>query len=592
MDSLLRVLRYAQKYWVLGVLAIACMLATSGLELLWPQFQKQIIDRCLVRGQYYLLPMFSVGILGLFLVRGLFMLLRGFLSENVAQRTVYDIRSQLFDHIQRLSFTYHDKAETGQLISRATSDVDAIAGFLGGGMLNIVVNSTIALGIVVLCIQMNWKLALIALSSMPFLVLTISKYNKIVGPMYTDLQDVLGKLTTAIQQNVMGIKVVKAFAREDFEIEKFEKLGAEKFRLYLAVTKVGAFYGPLMDFIAAVGTTFILWYGGMQVLNGSLTLGELVLFNTYLTILVGPVSMAGWVVAMLQNAIAAADRVFEVLNIRQETHLKDGTTEMLSCKGHVEFKGVGLSYQGGRAALSDINFDIQPGEMVALIGPTGSGKSSIINLIPRFYDVTSGAVMIDGVDVRDYRLATLRHHIGIVAQETFLFNSTIKENISFGRPSATMEEIEAVAKAANIHDFIMSMHEGYDSMVGERGTNLSGGQKQRLSIARALLKNPPILILDDSTSALDTETELLIQKALVSLTKSRTTFVIAQRISTVKRADKIIVLDGGKVVEMGTHEQLVSAGGLYSEIFQIQLSGQESGAAAVTQSREAHHGHS
>lgn len=562
------------------------MLATAGIQVLWPQFQKLIIDRGLVQGQYHLLPYFAIGILALFAVRGMLNILRNYFSFRMAQATIYDIRNRLFDHIQRLSFTYHDTAETGQLISRTTSDIEALNSFLGVGLLNIVVNSTIVTGILAVCITTNWKLAGAALSCIPIIALAVIRYSYMTAPAYTSLQNIIGKLTSAIQQNVMGIKVVKAFAREDFEINKFEEIGRERFRLQLKIAKLGAFYGPLMDFAAATGTTFVLWYGGMQVLNGTLTLGELVAFNTYLTILVGPVSLIGWTISMLQNAIAAADRINEILLTRQETHLRDGKKELNHTRGHVEFKHVSLAYKSGRNALMDISFEALPGEMVAIMGPTGSGKSSIVNLISRFYDATEGKVLIDETDIRDYRAASLRRHIGLVAQETFLFNATIRENIAFAHPGATLTEVQNAAKIANIHNYIMSLPENYETVVGERGVNLSGGQKQRISIARALLKDPAILILDDSTSALDTETELMIHKELKSVAKARTVFIIAHRISTVKHADRIVVLDGGRIVETGRHDDLANAGGLYSQIYHIQLSGQDAeGAAPVMEGR-------
>jgi ABC-type multidrug transport system fused ATPase/permease subunit len=374
----------------------------------------------------------------------------------------------------------------------------------------------------------------------------------------------------------MGIRVVKAFAREDHEIEKFARESHGLLERILDSARLSAFYGPLMDFIAAIGTAFILWYGGWQVIHHNLTFGGFMAFNTYLVMLIWPVRMAGWVVEVAQNAIASGDRVFEILDTHREVHLKDGRIEMTNCKGHVEFKDVSFAYADGSRALSKINLEVMPGEMVAFLGATGSGKSTLINLIPRFYDVTGGVLQIDGVDVRRYRLASLRRHIGIVAQETFLFGDSVRGNIAYARPDAPLDEVIEAAKAANIHDFIESLPDGYDTKIGERGVNLSGGQKQRVAIARALLMNPPILILDDSTSSVDTETETMIQRALVSLTESRTTFVIAQRISTVKRASKIVVLDKGRIAEYGSHDELLARGGLYAELYQIQLGAQES----------------
>ncbi len=557
------------------MLTLVSALGANGLALLLPKMMQRIIDDSIEPKRYDLLPVLGLTIIGLAVIKGILGFGSMYLTSFVAQRTTYDIRNRLFDHIQRLSFTYHDEAETGQLISRSTSDVEALLAFLGDGLTNLISNSLIFVGVLILCLSMNWQLALVALSTMPFLLIAVFKYSGRVRPLYTAIQDQYGKMTTTIQQNLMGIRVVKAFAREDYEVGKFSKDSTELLDRVLVTSKVNALYGPLMDFIAAAGTTFILWYGGMQVVHHKLTLGEFVAFNAYLGMIIWPVRIMGWVVNIIQNAIASANRIFEVLDTHPESHLVDGKLELQNCCGSVEFRNVSFSYNDGSRALSKISFDAKPGEMVAFLGGTGSGKSTIINLIPRFYDATDGKVLIDGHDVRDYRLASLRQHIGIVSQETFLFGDTVRGNIAYARPDAPLDEVIEAAKSANIHDFIITLPEGYETRIGERGVNLSGGQKQRIAIARALLMNPPILILDDSTSSVDTETEVMIQKALVSLTESRTTFVIAQRISTIKRADKIVVLDKGRMIEYGTHEELLGQGGLYSEIYRMQLGGQE-----------------
>jgi len=575
MRTIRRLLGYARRYWHWTFLTLVCALSGAGIFLFLPQVVQRIIDECIELKQYDLLPYYAAGIVGLVVVKGIFNFGQIYLTEYVAQRTVYDIRNRLFDHIQRLSFSYHDEAETGQLISRSTTDVDALRAFLGNGLIHLVTNVLVFAGILPICLHMNWRLALVALSAMPFLVAAVFKYSGRMRPLYTALQDQHGKMTTTIQQNLLGIRVVKTFAREEHEIGKFARETRELLERRLATSRVAALYSPMMDFIAAVGTTFILWYGGMQVVHHHLKLGEFVAFNMYLTMLIWPVRIMGMVVDIIQNAVASADRVFEILDTHPETHLKDGKIELTSCTGRVELRSVSFSYGDGSRALSDVSLEVRPGEMVALVGATGSGKSTIINLLPRFYDVTEGAILIDGVDIRQYRLESLRRQIGIVSQEPFLFGDTARENIAYARPDAPLEEVIEAAKAANIHDFIVSLPEGYETRIGERGVNLSGGQKQRVAIARALLMNPPILILDDSTSSVDTETEALIQKALVSLTESRTTFVIAQRLSTVKRADKIVVLDKGRIVECGRHEELLAKNGAYAEIYRLQFGVQE-----------------
>ncbi len=575
MRTVRRLLTYAGRYWPWLLLTIVCLITVAGLELLSPQLIRLIVDDALKGGNHTMLPYYALGIVGLAIVTGVFRFGQQYFTEYTAQKTIYDIRNRLFDHIQRLSFSYHDEAETGQLISRATSDVQALSRFLGHGITHLVTDTLVFIGVLIICLMMNWKLALVALSTSPFLVAAVFKFGGTIRPLYTAVQDQRGDMTTAIQQNLMGIRVVKAFAREDHEIAKFDKQSYALFERHMETARVSAKYMPFMDFMTAGATTLILWYGGMQVVNGSLKLGALLAFNAYLLQLIGRVRMAGWIVNMTQNAVAAADRVFEILDTHPEAHVKDGSKELVKCAGCVEFRNVSFAYNDGSRVLSNINLQVNPGEMVAFVGPTGSGKSTIINLLPRFYDVTEGQILIDGMDIRDYKLKSLRKHIGIVAQETFLFGDTARENIAYGKPDADLEEVIEAAKSANIHSFIESLPEGYETQIGERGVNLSGGQKQRISIARALLMNPPILIMDDSTSSVDTETELLIQKALVSLTQSRTTFVIAQRISTVQRADKIVVLDKGRIVEMGTHKELLARGGLYRDIYRLQFGGEE-----------------
>jgi ABC-type multidrug transport system fused ATPase/permease subunit len=575
MRTVRRLLAFVSKHWQWLLLTTVCLITVAGLELLYPQLVRLIVDDGLKGGKYHLLPYYCLGIVGLSIVTGFFRFGQQYFTECMAQRTIYDIRNKLFDHVQRLSFSYHDEAETGQLISRATSDVQALSRFLGHGITHLVTDSLIFLGVLTICLVMNWKLALVSLSTSPFIMYAVFRFGGKIRPLYTAAQNQRGDMTTAIQQNLMGIRVVKAFAREDHEIEKFDKQSYGLLERNMETAVVSAKYMPFMDFMAAGATTLILWYGGMQVIHGALTLGALLAFNSYLMRLIGSVRMTGWIVNMTQNAVAAADRIFEILDTHPEAHVKDGTAKLAHCTGHVEFRNVSFSYNDGSKVLSNINLDVQPGEMVAFVGSTGSGKSTIINLIPRFYDVSDGGIFIDGVDIRDYRLKSLRKQIGIVAQETFLFGDTAKENIAYGKPDAELEDVIEAAKSANIHDFIEGLPEAYETQIGERGVNVSGGQKQRISIARALLMNPPILILDDSTSSVDTETELLIQKALVSLTESRTTFVIAQRISTVQRADKIVVLDKGRIVEQGTHRELLAKGGIYKEIYRLQFGGEE-----------------
>ncbi|HET6453253.1 MAG TPA: ABC transporter ATP-binding protein [Armatimonadota bacterium] len=577
MRTIRRLMTFAKKYWHWIMLTVVCMLAFTVSDLLFPQVLRLIVDRCLRGHQYHLLPRYAEALLLIAVVRGFFQFGQLYLPEFVAQRTIFDIRNRLFDHIQRLSFTYHDEAETGQLISRATSDVDVLRRWLGHGLMHLLSDGLIFLGILLYFLSMNWQLALVALSCIPILIATVFKYGTKIRPLFTAVQNQRGEMTTAIQQNLMGIRVVKSFAREKHEVGKFDKQTNELLERSLDTARVSAFYSPVMDFLAAVSTAFVIWYGGIQLVRGDISLGEWLVFYAYLGMLIRPVRMMGWVVNQTQNAVASADRIFEILDTHREVHLKDGKQELAKCRGEVVFQDVSFSYGDGSRVLSGLSFKVNPGETVALVGPTGSGKSTVINLLPRFYDVTEGAILVDGVDIRSYRLESLRRQIGIVSQESFLFGDSARENIAYGRPDADLEEVIEAAKAANIHEFIDSLPDEYETRIGERGVNLSGGQKQRVAIARALLLNPPILILDDSTSSVDTETEAQIQMALLNLMESRTTFVIAQRISTVKRAHKILVLDKGRIVQMGTHEELLAQGGLYADICRLQFGEEAAG---------------
>lgn len=575
MKSIWRLLGFYKRYWKWALLALLSMMAIESFALATPQVIKHAFDDGIVKHNYEYARMIALFLVGMILVKGFCIYSRTNLVSYTAQRAIFDIRNKLFDHIQRLSFSYHDEAETGQLISRSTADVEALQGFLSDGLMWMVTNTVVVIAISIVCLKTNWRLALASLAPMPLLLVVVVRYSFKVGPVLAAAQNQFGDMTTRIQQNLMGIRVVKAFAREEYETRKFDKEVAKLVSHNLEAARISSLYLPLMDFLAAFGITLVIGYGGYLVIHQALTFGEFIAFFIYVGWIVWPIRITGMVTQITKSAVVSADRIFEVLDTHAETHLKDGRVDLKNCSGRVCFKDVSFSYSDGSRALSGINLDIEPGEMVAVMGPTGSGKSSIINLLPRFYDVSEGAVLVDGRDIRDYRLESLRRSIGIVAQETFLFGDTAYENIAYGRPGVSLEAVMDAARAANIHDYIISLPDGYNTRIGERGVNLSGGQKQRIAIARAIMMNPPILILDDATASVDTETESQIQAALANLTKSRTTFVVAQRVSTVKRADKIIVLDKGRIAEMGTHDDLLSRDGLYSEIFRLQLCGHE-----------------
>jgi ABC-type multidrug transport system fused ATPase/permease subunit len=522
-----------------------------------------------------LIPM-ALAVVGVQALMGLLNYGRGITMEWVGQRTIYDLRNAIYRQLQYLSFSFYDQAQTGQLMSRATADVEQLRRFVSMGSMRLLSSIFTFIFVLFTLLNMNWRLTLLSLCTMPLLVWAVAQFNRKVRPRHRMIQQQMAVLTSVLQENVTGARVVRAFAQEDREIEKFRQQNWSYLNFNVETVRLWAFYFPLMSFITGLGTTLILWYGGRSVIEGTMTIGTLVAFNSLLMRLIQPVRMLGWLVNMYNQAGAAAQRVFEILDTQPDVRDLPGAVQLPPIAGHVRFENVSFSYDGRNQVLTAVDIDAQPGQRIALLGATGSGKSTVINLIPRFYDVTAGRVTVDGIDIRDVTLESLRRQIGIVLQETFLFSASIKDNISYGRADATMDEIIAAAKAARIHDFIVSLPDGYDTLVGERGVGLSGGQKQRVTIARALLMDPRILILDDSLSSVDTETEYLIQQALEELMRDRTTFVIAQRLSTVKNADQIIVLQNGVIAEQGDHQQLLQQGGIYSEIYEMQFRQQES----------------
>lgn len=572
-----RLLRYSFRYWPWLVLAIACMGAGVWLNLAVPMLTQHIIDDVIGGKQYGLLKMYALAVVGIAIGKGIMDFGNRYSMERSAQRVIYDLRNELYTRLQRLSFSFYDKAQTGQLMARVTGDVERLRQFLGQTLMSLISNGTVFLVVLYRLLRMNWRLTLVSLIAVPFLLDAINKFSKRVRPTYLAIQQQLAEMTSVLQENVTGVRVVRAFAQEDHERDKFRGQNVKFFDKNVFSVRMWAYYFPYMNFCTGLASVLVIWFGGGEVIRGRLTLGQLVAFNSYILQLVTPLRMLGWIVNNFTRASASGERVFELLDTEQEIKDLPGATDLAQCTGRVRLEHISFSYakDDERLVLNGIEIDAQPGETVALLGATGSGKSTIINLIPRFYDVTGGQITVDGRDIRDLTLKSLRAQIGIVSQETFLFSTSIKENIAYGRHGATEAEVVAAAKAARIHDFIMTLPKGYETVVGERGVGLSGGQKQRVAIARALLMNPRILILDDSTSSVDTETEYLIQQALQNLMRNRTTFVIAQRLSTVKNANQIIVLKDGEVVERGRHAELLAAGGIYSEIYEMQLRPQE-----------------
>jgi len=568
-----RILSYLKKYWLHAIAVSASLVVVAGLELAVPWIIRTIVDQVLVNRDYQALALFSFAVLAVALLRGAAGFVQRYLSQYLAERVAYDVRNQLYQSLERQSFRFYDESPTGQLMSRATSDLDAIRRLLAWSFMALVGTIIRFAGVFLILILWDPRLTLLALSPTPILLYLTMRFSNRIRVVSYDIQVKLGALTAVLQENIAGVRVVRAFASEEYEVEKFRRANQDYVDAVVTSAKIRSRYMPLMDFIVGAGTIFILWYGGGQVAAGELSLGSFIAFTGYLMILMMPIRFLGFMASTVQEAVAGARRIFEVLDAQPDVVDRPNALELTDVKGHVALEDVSFQYARGPVALKNVSLEAKPGETVALLGPTGSGKSTVIQLIPRFYDATSGRVTIDGRDVRDVKVVSLRKNIGIVLQETFLFTGTIRENIAYGRPDASMDEVIEAAKTAEAHDFIMSFPEGYESKVGERGVNLSGGQKQRIAIARALLMNPRILILDDSTSSVDVDTEYAIQRALQRLMKGRTNFVITQRLSTVRGASKIIVLENGEVVESGTHEELLARNSLYARLYYTQLAG-------------------
>ncbi|MBI1855797.1 MAG: ABC transporter ATP-binding protein [Chloroflexi bacterium] len=511
-------------------------------------------------------------IVGFAALRGLFAFLQAFWAEKNSQSVAYDLRNDLYAKIQRLSFSYHDQNQTGQLMIRATDDVEKVRLFLGQGLLQLIGALVLLAATLIILFTTNAQLALAVIWIIPVALILFMIFGSISQPLFNRVQQKLSALNTILQENLAGIKVVKAFTREKSEEVKFKVAADNLMNQQIVIARLFTFLMPLVFLIANLGQATTLYVGGKEIILGTLTLGEWQEFSMYLIYIFFPVAQLGFIITQFGQAAASATRIFEILDAKSDVTDKADAIDLPQVEGNINFEDVSFRYVGGGAPVLDkVSFEAKPGQTIALLGATGSGKTSIINLLPRFYDPTDGRITIDGHDLRDVKLESLRAQIGIVLQETTLFSGSIRDNIAFGKPEATDDEIFAAAKAAAAHDFIMSFHERYDTPVGERGTTLSGGQKQRVAIARALLLNPRILILDDSTSSVDLGTEAVIQSALDKLMKGRTSFVIAQRISTVMNADQIIVLDKGKVAAIGKHSELLEENEIYAEIYTSQL---------------------
>jgi len=576
MKSLLRIRELIKPYKRQVGLAVMILLLITSANLVIPEIIRQVIDIGLVGGAPRFLLNAALIIMGIgLLIAGLDFANR-YLASWISFRITFDLRNRLYDHIQHLSFSYHDHTQTGQLINRCIEDVRSIQQFTGTGVFELLRICLLIIGVVSLLFIDNARLAAIALIPMLPLVIMTTRFGGRVGRLFYQIDQALGDLSARLQENVSGVQVVRAFAREPYEIQRFNERNRDLYEARISVIHEWSRVMPTSHMLIALSTVLILWFGGNMVLRGEMTLGEVVAFNSYLLLMAEPARQLVMLVNTAGEASAGIIRIFEVLEEKPEIASPPNAVELPELTGKVEFRDVCFRYQGETTiALEDINLKVEPNQVIALIGPTGSGKTSLMNLIPRFYEVSEGAILVDGHDIREVDLKSLRQQIGIVLQTSLLFSATIRENIAYGLPDSDMDDIMNAAKAAQAHEFIMEMTDGYDTEIGERGVTLSGGQRQRIAIARALLLDPRILILDDSTSSVDTQTERLIQKALNQLMEGRTTFIIAQRLSSVRRADLILVLDSGRIVEQGTHNELLAREGLYQEIYNLQLRGQE-----------------
>lgn len=575
MNLYLRALLYVKPYLFRAMCAGVCTIIAAGGTAYLPWVIKDMVDQVLRDKNTEMLNYIALSIVVIFVIRGIAFYGQSYLMSYVGQRVIIDIRRAVFTKLQRLSISFYDKNKTGTIMSYVTNDVSALQGALVDNVVEMITESVILIASIVMMIYLDWKLLLVTFGTFPFVLGFIDIFGKRIRKSGSRIQEAAADITSVLQETVSSARVIKSFVRENYEVARFDKENMNNFRANMKNAQLMATLTPTIEFVAAIGVTIILWYGGNSVINGEITAGSLVAFLTYAVNISNPIKRLSRVIGNIQKALAAAQRVFDVLDLPETVKNAADAKQLPPAKGEVSFKNVSFSYNPGEQVIANVSFDVKPGEMIAFVGPSGAGKSTVASLLPRFYDVDSGSITIDGKDLRGVTLDSLREQVGIVPQETVLFNGTVYDNILYGRLDATKEEVEAAAKAANAHNFIMELPQGYETKLGDRGVNISGGQRQRISIARAILKNPQILILDEATSALDTESERVVQEALDRLMVGRTSFVIAHRLSTIKNADKIMVLEKGQLVEQGTHDELMAINGLYAHLYQIQYRSKE-----------------
>ena len=570
MSLYLRILSYIKPYLPRLIAAAICTVLAAAGNLYVPWIIKDVIDSVLAEKNAEMLNIIAAGIIIIFFIRGVCFYGQNYLMSYVGERVIIDIRSAVYEKLQRLSVSFYDKNKTGTIMSYVTNDVSALQAAMVQNTIDMITEGSVLIGSITAMVYLDWKLTLFTFCTFPFVLWLMDFFGKRIRKSGRRIQECTADITSILQETVSSARVIKSFVREDYEIERFCNQNFANFRANMKNAQLMALLTPVIEFVAAIGVTAIIWYGGHGVINGDLTAGSLVAFLVYAVNISNPVKRLTRVVGSIQKALAAAQRVFDVLDMKEEIAEIPGAKALPQIEGSVEFKDVSFAYDKGEPVLNNVSFKAEPGEVIAIVGPSGAGKSTIANLLPRFYDTTSGSISIDGNNIAEVKVASLREQVGIVPQETVLFNGSLYDNILYGRLEATREEVEAAAKAANAHNFIMEFPNGYETMLGDRGLNLSGGQRQRIAIARAILKNPRVLVLDEATSALDTESERIVQEALDRLMVGRTSFVIAHRLSTIKNADKILVLQRGRIVETGTHDELMANNKLYSHLYNIQ----------------------